>query len=75
MESTLPEILGIISEVGGVQGLDADQDFYEAGVSSVQSLPLLMQIEDQYSISIPDERFTEIRTARQLCGLVEELRA
>ncbi len=75
MESNLLEILAIIKQLGGLASLDADQDFYEAGVSSVQSLPLLMQIEDEYSISIPDERFTEIRTARQLSALVGELHA
>jgi acyl carrier protein len=73
MEARLPEVIEIICEVGGVRALDPDQDFYEAGVSSVQSLPLLIQMEDRFGVSIPDQRFTEIRTARQLSLLIAEL--
>jgi acyl carrier protein len=73
MESKLPAVIGIIREIGGVSQLEPDQDFYDAGVSSVQSLPLLMQLEDSFQVSIPDERFTSLRTARQISSLIEEL--
>jgi len=73
MEATLPNVIEIICEIGGIRPLDPDEDFYEAGVSSVQSLPLLMQLEDRFNVSIPDARFTEVRTARQLSLLISEL--
>jgi acyl carrier protein len=74
MESQrLAEIVGILCEIGELSALDPDQDFYEAGVSSVQSLPLLMQLEDRYSVSIPDDRFPELRTPRQICSFINEL--
>jgi acyl carrier protein len=73
MESILAEIVRLVCETGSLPQLDPDQDFYEAGVSSVQSLPLLMQMEDRFNITIPDERFTKVRTARQLQALVSEL--
>lgn len=69
----LTEVAEIVCEIGSLTQLDPDSDFYEAGVSSIQSLPLLMQLEDRFNISIPDEQFTQVRTVRQLGALIEGL--
>lgn len=64
----------ILRDVTSVDHLDTDQDFYEAGVTSVQALPLLMELESRFDISIPDDRFIQARSVRALAEMVGELR-
>ena len=71
---TLPAILDILARIGGIPNLAPDQDFYDAGVSSVSALPLLLEVEDHFGVSIPDEKFITARTASDLQKLVDELR-
>ncbi|CAA9415721.1 MAG: hypothetical protein AVDCRST_MAG64-2568, partial [uncultured Phycisphaerae bacterium] len=44
MDDGLERISRLICDVGGIPSLDPGQDFYEAGVSSVASLQLVMQL-------------------------------
>ena len=78
MESTLNielnTITDLIHEVTGISLPDADQDFYDAGVTSVMALPLLMELESRFEISVPDDLFIPARTARQLHTLVSGLK-
>jgi acyl carrier protein len=73
-DNDLSTFLEIIRRVGGVQDLAPDQDFYDAGVSSVNALPLLIEVEDQFQVSIPDDRFMAARTAGALRALVLEIK-
>lgn len=70
----LPQILNMLARIGGIPNLAPDQDFYDAGVSSVSALPLLLEMEERFGLSIPDERFIAARTASDLEKLVDELR-
>ena len=70
----LPIVIDVIREVSGISDVSPDQDFYEAGVTSVQSLPLLMELETRFEVSIPDDRFIAARTARQLSEMIDELK-
>jgi acetyltransferase-like isoleucine patch superfamily enzyme/acyl carrier protein len=69
------EIVGVIIEVGRLRDLSPGQDFYNEGVSSVASLTLLLQLEEKFQVSIPDDQFIQCRTANQLGGLLFELGA
>jgi acyl carrier protein len=60
--------------VGGLTGLEPDQDIYDAGMTSMQALPLLLEMEDQFQVSIPDDRFIVSRTARKLTELISGLK-
>ena len=73
MEDNLSGVLAIVRTVGGLEQLDPDQDFYDAGFTSVNALPLLLEMEDRFQLQIPDDRFIQARTARQLCDLIGEL--
>jgi acyl carrier protein len=75
MHDDLGAIIEMISKVGGVASLEPDQDFYDAGFTSVMALPLLMEMEDQFQVSIPDDRFIQARTARALHQVVADLKA
>jgi acyl carrier protein len=70
----LSSIVGIVSRIGELTGLQPDQDIYEAGLISVNALPLLMELEDQFGVTIPDERYINARTPRALNDLVTSLR-
>lgn len=70
----LSTLIEIICRVGGVPSLSPDQDLYDAGVSSVNALPLLIELEEQFQVTIPDEKFLEARTALAIQSLVVELK-
>ena len=70
----LPTILEILARIGGIPNIAPDQDFYDAGLSSVSALPLLLELEERFGLSIPDERFIAARTAVDLEKLLDELR-
>jgi hypothetical protein len=42
---SLDAVLNAIRDVTGVNLEQPDQDFYDAGVTSVQALPLLLELE------------------------------
>jgi acyl carrier protein len=60
--------------VCGISDLQPDQDFYDAGVTSVQALPLLMELEDRFEVAIPDDRFIAVRNTRALCAVIAEIK-
>lgn len=66
-------ILEIVLRVGGLAHIDPDADYFDAGITSVQSLPLLLELEDRFQVSIPDDQFIHTRTVRGLAKLVESL--
>jgi acyl carrier protein len=70
----LDGVLAAIRDVCGVDGLAPDQDFYDAGVTSIQALPLLMELEVRFDVAIPDERFVAVRNPRALCTVIQELK-
>ena len=67
-------VLDVIGQVTGVTSLSPDQDMYDAGVTSVQALPLLMELEARFNVTIPDDRFIASRSARDLSALINDLR-
>lgn len=52
----------------------ATADLYrDLGVKSVAALDLLLTLEEEFQISIPDDRFGDARSVSALVALVEEL--
>jgi len=70
---SLDAVLNAIRDVTGVSDLQPDQDFYDAGVTSVQSLPLLLELEDRFQVTIPDDQFVAARSARRLSEMIQSL--
>ena len=73
-DNDLSSVIEVVCRVGGIAGLEPDQDFYDAGMTSMQALPLLLEIEDSFQVSIPDDRFIVSRTARKLAELIAGLK-
>ena len=53
--------------------LKSDTPLAEAGVDSLDSLTILFAIEEQFRISIPDERARAIKTFGDMIDVVQEL--
>lgn len=67
-------IIELIRRVGDVD-VAAEQDFYDAGFSSVRALQLLLELEDAFNTPIPDEVFVGARTAVALHQMIKQLAA
>lgn len=66
-------VIELICKVGGLSHLEPDQDYFDAGVTSVMALPLLLEVEDRFQVSLPDDQFIAVRTARSLSDLVRTI--
>jgi acyl carrier protein len=70
----MERVLQLISQVGGIGSVEPDAGIYEAGFSSVRVLELLLALEDEYGVTIPDKDFMAARSPRQISELIERLR-
>jgi acyl carrier protein len=66
----LDRVTGIVCRLARLDALDVDADIYAAGLTSVNALPLLFEIEDAFRIALPDDDFIQARTVRALHALV-----
>jgi len=71
-EDPLQGVVELVSRAVGHQ-LDPDDDFYDAGVTSIMMLPLLIEIEDWFHVTIPTEQFLNARTPRVLSSQIARL--
>jgi len=69
----LERIIQLISEIGGIGLVAPEAGFYEAGFSSVSALELLLALETEFSVTIPDKDFVRARTPREIVALLERL--
>ena len=69
------EIRTIVAEISGLPSdFACDADLYlDMGVASIHAMELLLQLEEQYLINIPDDRFVEARTVVDLANVVSSL--
>jgi acyl carrier protein len=74
LPSILPGVMEVIVSIGNLKGLMPDQDFYDAGITSVMALPILLELEDRYQVSIPDDRFIGARSPREVAEIILGLR-
>jgi acyl carrier protein len=73
-KDSLARVIAIVCETGPIASISADEDFYDAGFTSLKSLQLLLQLESEWNISIPDDEFIVARSARSLDELVTRLK-
>lgn len=76
-EEMLSRVGGVVAEVAKIEdasSVDATKDIYmDLGVQSTAALDLLLSLEDEFEVQIPDEAFGEARTVTQLAELVKSL--
>jgi acetyltransferase-like isoleucine patch superfamily enzyme/acyl carrier protein len=70
---TLKDVIEVICQVMGTNGLTPDEDFCDAGLTSIMLLPLLIALEDRFNVIIPQEDFLNLRTARVLSSQIAKI--
>jgi acyl carrier protein len=73
-EQDLARVMALVCETGHITAIAPDDDFYDAGFTSLTSLDLLLQLEAEWDVSIPDEEFIVARSARSLGALITRLK-
>jgi acyl carrier protein len=63
-------IVEVVCRLASLKQLTADEDIYVAGLSSIQALSLLLELEAAFAVELPDTEFVRARTARQLHEMV-----
>lgn len=66
-------VIELVTEIGGIGEIGPDTAIYEAGFSSARALELLLSLEAEFGVSIPDQEFVAARTPRQIAGLLERI--
>ena len=74
-DPTRKRILAHISRITGQKHIDIDRTFKEYSIDSITSLELLMDLEREFNISIPEEKMESLVTPRAVIELVETLLA
>jgi acyl carrier protein len=69
----MERVIQLISQVGGINSVAAEANIYEAGFSSIRVLELLLALEQEFGIAIPDQDFMTARTPCEIFGLIERL--
>ena len=70
----LEDVLDILRQtLGGEFG--PTEDFYDAGMTSIMALPLLLEIEQQFGVTIPEDEFLDARTAQDLANCIHTAQA
>ena len=70
----IERVIEIISEIGEIEQLPPDGQIYEGGFSSLRALDLLLSLEKEFGIELPDKDFITARTPGQIVELIERLR-
>jgi acyl carrier protein len=73
MEQTLRNIVAKIAEIKSDFPLDASlRD--DLKVDSVRALELVFEVEREFSITVPEGRYSEVRTFQELVNLVGSIK-
>lgn len=74
-----PQLVTMISErlLETQPGFDADSNLYDAGLDSMALMQLLILVEEEYGVSIPEGDLTKknFSTTRHLAQLIRDHRA
>lgn len=73
-EQALTRVMTLVRETGHISDITPDEDFYDAGFTSLRSLELLLQLEAEWDVNIPDEQFIAARSVRSLGELITRLK-
>ena len=75
IEARIGAIIRRVSKQKGDGPLPVDADvFRELGVESTAALDLLLSIEDEFGVAVPDDAFSSARTINKMIELIDHLR-
>ena len=76
MQDTETTIRQILQEVSGIPAdVSPEADLYmDLGMASVHALQLLAELEDRFSLHIPDDAYVEATSISKLTQTIESLK-
>jgi len=74
IEQTLKESIARLKMLS-VEEIELDSRLDELGISSLDSISLVFDIEDKYGVEVPNEELKKLRTVRDIVEGVERLLA
>jgi acyl carrier protein len=66
------KVAGIVCRLANLEDVSPEQDYFDAGLASVQALELLLEVESEFGVSLSDEQFAEARSVRDLAGVIAQ---
>lgn len=74
-EARISAIIRRVSKQKGEGALPVDADvFRELGVESTAALDLLLSLEDEFGVAVPDDAFSSARTISKMIELIDGLK-
>lgn len=76
-ENLESQLRTLVSDVCGLpSGFSPTADLYaDLGMPSVKGMQLLLELEDRFGVSIPDEDFVEATTLERLTTLLQQFQS
>ena len=74
MADRVAAVVARIAKVADPTSIARDQDLYrDIGVKSTAALDLLLSLEEEFGVSIPDQEFGDARTVTSLAQMISGL--
>lgn len=68
-------VVARVAKVKDPAVIESDKDLYrDIGVKSTAALDLLLSLEEEFNVTIPDQEFGDARTVSSLASLIGGLR-
>jgi acyl carrier protein len=68
-------VVARVAKVKDPAVIESDKDLYrDIGVKSTAALDLLLSLEEEFNVTIPDQEFGDARTVSSLADLIGALR-
>lgn len=74
LSSRVALVVARVAKVVDPGSIESDKDLYrDIGVKSTAALDLLLSLEEEFNVSIPDQAFGDARTVSSLVDLIGAL--
>jgi acyl carrier protein len=75
LSSRITLVVARVAKVKDPAVIESDKDLYrDIGVKSTAALDLLLSLEEEFNVTIPDQEFGDARTVSSLASLIGGLR-
>jgi acyl carrier protein len=74
LSSRIARVVARVAKVKDAGAIASDKDLYrDIGVKSTAALDLLLSLEEEFNVTIPDQAFGDARTVSSLADLIGAL--
>jgi acyl carrier protein len=74
LSARIAQVIARVAKVSDPGTIASDKDLYrDIGVKSTAALDLLLSLEEEFEVAIPDQAFGDARTVGSLVSLIGDL--